>query len=301
MSYSDRQTALVIGAEGFIGQHTVRQLAAQGHTVYGTHYPAQPAPAVDGVHWLPCDVTAPGASAHWPTTCDSLIYMAQAPGWRDFPARAQAMFAVNVAGALLAAEYAHTHGLSRLIYLSSGSVYAPSAQPAREDDPLAVQPPGSFYNASKLAAEALLQPYGALFPVILLRPFSPYGLGQNPTMLIPALLARVREGRAISLHGQDGLVSNPVAVADVAETLSRCLRLDQSATLNVAGPELLTLRQIGEQMGRVLGTMPQFETQPDQTPPVIAGDTTRLQETLGWAPAISFESGLRTWVQDAQA
>ena len=39
------------------------------------------------------------------------------------------------------------------------------------------------------------------------------------------------------------------ADADVTEAIARCLSLSQSLTCNVAGPEVLSLRQIGAAIG----------------------------------------------------
>ena len=73
-------------------------------------------------------------------------------------------------------------------------------------------------------------------------------------MLIPRLVRRVSENAPITLEEPDGMQLNPVAVGDVVETIVRCLTLDRSATLNVAGPEVLTLREIGRRIGSAAGT-----------------------------------------------
>jgi len=273
-------------------------LATQGYTVYATHIPAKVPAPVPGVTWLSCDLIRADATATWPTQCDSVIYLAQSPAWRVFPVGAVDVFQVNVAAALRAAEYARQARVRRFIFASSGSVYTQIMRPACEAEPFDLHAPRTFYVASKLAAELLLRPYATLLPVVILRLFTPYGVGQNPDMLIPQLVRRVREGEPISLHGTDGLRTNPVAVGDVVDVLRACLALDTSVILNIAGPEVLTLREIGLCIGRVLGLEPRFETHPDQVPPVIVGDTSALRAALGWVPETRFEAGLRNWLQD---
>ncbi len=295
------QIVLIIGASGFIGKHTIERLTSQGCTVYATHLPGEPLVSVPGVTWLPCDLNVPDFAAVFPLRCDSVIYLAQSPQWRLFPDGAADMFQVNVAAALRTAQYARHVGARRFIYVSSGSVYTQTKVPAHESEPFDLNAPRSFYIASKLAAELLLKPFADNFSVTILRLFVPYGVGQHPEMLIPQLVLRVRRSQALDLHGADGMQINPVAVADVAEGLERCLKLDMSATLNIAGPEVLTLREIGNRIGRVLGAEPHFQTHPDQSPPVIVGNTQTLHQHLGWAPGISFETGLRIWLQNAPA
>lgn len=292
-----KQIVLVIGAMGFIGRHVVTHLAAQGHTVYATHFPTKTPPlTASNIIWIPCDLTNKDHVALWPTRCHSVIYLAQSRLWRDFPTGAADTFEINVAAVIRAVEYARQSGVQRFIYTSSGTVYTQTRQPACENEVINFTKSRSFYAASKLAAELLLGPYADFFSLIILRLFVPYGPGQNPKMLIPRLVQQVRQGEPIRLHGQNGLQANPVAVVDVAETLEHCLTLNQSVTLNVAGPHILSLREMGSQIGKILDIAPNFQPKPDQTPPVVVGDTTLLQHTLDWKPQTSFETGLRAWL-----
>jgi UDP-glucose 4-epimerase len=123
----------------------------------------------------------------------------------------------------------------------------------------------------------------------------PYGVGQNEKMLLPLIVSKVRDGVAIDLHEPDGLKCNPIAVGDVAEAVRRCLMLEGSHTLNLAGPEVLTLRQVAEAVGNVVGRMPVFNMKPESAP-VIVGDTTLLRQVLQWEPPTRFVDGVREWL-----
>jgi UDP-glucose 4-epimerase len=285
---------LVIGGSSFVGRHLLPRLAASGAEVHATARGTQAAPASDGVRWLTTDLTAPDPAAAWPARCDAVVYLAQSRAWRQFPEGAADVFAVNVHGALHAAEYARRAGATRFILASTGSVYPPGTTPARERDPIDLNGPRHFYVAAKLSAELLLDAYAALMKVIVLRLFVPYGPGQAAEMLMPRLIHKVRQGEPILLDGDDGLLLNPVAIGDVVEAIERCLRLDASATLNIAGPEILSLREIGEQIGRVTGTTPRFERRSGDARSIV-GDTSALAAALGWAPSTSLADGLRGW------
>jgi nucleoside-diphosphate-sugar epimerase len=117
-------------------------------------------------------------------------------------------------------------------------------------------------------------------------------------MLLPVIAGKVRDGVPVDLHGPNGLTCNPTAIGDVAEAIYRCLSLDGSHILNVAGPEVLTLRQVAEAIGGAIGRSPRFANKPE-TPPVIVGDMTRLKSTLGWQPATRFSDGVREWLDPA--
>ena len=296
LSAMSEKSVLVVGASGFIGRHTVARLAQNKYHLYATHLPSEAPPAIPGVDWIPCDLTKPDALSAWPERCENLIYLAQSPKWRHFPDFAGDVFDINLAAVLRSAEYARRAGTQRFIFASTGSVYGQTLKPAYEYDAILMDAPRRFYEATKLAAEVLLGPYKQLFKIVVLRLFIPYGIGQDANMLIPQLVHRVRTMEPISLHGQDGLLANPVAVSDVAEVLERCLSLDESATLNVAGPEKLSLREIGTFIGQILNQKPIFEIHSDEIPPVLVGDTTSMKTILGWSPETRFISGLRTWL-----
>jgi nucleoside-diphosphate-sugar epimerase len=287
-------TVFVIGGAGFMGRHVVRHLAANDLRVVATHRPGRPSAAEPGVEWLPADL-AIADTAHWPTHYDAVIYLAQSARWREFPAGTDDVFRVNVAAVHRAAEHARVAGAKRFIHMSTGTVYAQTREPARETDAIPVGAARSFYAASKLAAEMLLGPYSASFGVIQLRLFIPYGPGQNERMLLPVIAGKVRDGVPIDLHGQSGLTCNPTAIGDVAEAVRRCLSLDGSHILNVAGPEVLTLRQAAEAIGSVIGRKPRFQSNPND-PPVIVGDTSRLRDALGWQPPTGFANGVGDWL-----
>lgn len=285
---------VVVGGTSFIGRHVLPRLVATGAEVHATVRGAQPAPAIDGVRWLSTDLTAADPTAPWPARCDAVVYLAQSREWRQFPEGAADVFGVNVRGAFHAAEYARRAGATRFILASTGSIYGSGSAAARERDPIVVTDARHFYVAAKLSAELLLASYSSLMTVIVLRLFVPYGPGQSADMLIPRLIRKVREGEPILLDGDEGLRMNPVAIADVVEAIERCLRLDASVTLNVAGPEILTLRQIGEHIGRVTGGTPQFERRSGDARSIV-GATDAMRATLGWAPTTSMADGLRDW------
>ena len=106
---------------------------------------------------------------------------------------------------------------------------------------------------------------------------------------------KIRAGEAIDLHGSDGLLSNPIYVEDVAEAARRCLTLEGTQTLNLGGPDVLTLRQVAETIGSAIGKKPIFQMKPEAAPTIV-GDITRLRTALDWQPSRRFEDGVKLWL-----
>ncbi len=174
---------------------------------------------------------------------------------------------------------------------SSGGIYAAHTNPLAEDMVQSVELPLNFYAASKYCAELIFQSFRQFFSTaVSLRPFFMYGPGQGVAMLIPRLVASVREGRPITLQGAEGLRLNPIWIDDAVRAFSSAIELSGSHIINVAGPETLTLREIGERIGRVLGRKPEFETTAGDAKGYVA-DIGRMVATLG-TPRTRFDEGI---------
>jgi nucleoside-diphosphate-sugar epimerase len=285
---------LVVGGTSFVGRHLLARRSAAGLFTSATCRDREAAPSIAGVTWLPCDLTAPNPDRDWPARIDSVISLAQSRSWRQFPDGAADVFAVNVAGVFKTAEYARRAGARQLIYASSGSVYSAAATPVD------VSSPRHFYVAAKLAAEALLSGYRSTMHVIVLRLFVPYGEFQDPGMLLPQIVRKIRSGEPVILDRDNGLLANPVAAIDVAETIDRCLPLDASLTMDVAGPEVLRLKRISELIGAIVDRAPVFQLR-DAAPAHLVGSTAALESAVGWSPRTSPAEGFAQWLAPSGA
>ncbi|HEU5295319.1 MAG TPA: NAD(P)-dependent oxidoreductase [Burkholderiaceae bacterium] len=276
---------LVSGAAGFVGSYLVRQLRAE-HDVYAV---ARAPLGIRGVHWISHDLLRPLADAALPSHVDAVVHLAQSRRYREFPEQAADVFTVNVGSTLALLDYARRAGAARFIYASTGGIYGGGDHAFREGD----QPAENlaFYPASKQAGELLVNSYRAFFQTTLCRFFFVYGKGQNESMLMPRLVRSVRSGDAITLHGDDGIRINPIHVADAVDAVARCLLLGGHEVFNIGGSEVLTLRAIADEIGRIVGRDPVF-TRPDQPPTDLVGDISKMKALLG-GPRIDLREGLR--------
>jgi nucleoside-diphosphate-sugar epimerase len=279
----------VVGAGGFIGQHLCRALVEGGAEVYGFDLPPQADWSHERFHYQPLDVLA--GSVELPKHCTALIYLAQSPYYREFPARVGNLFGVNAWGVARVAEaFLRTPG-RLFLYASTGNVYAPSLGSLGETAPLRRD---DAYALSKLAGEDIVRLLDTECDdrrFLSLRLFGVFGPGQR-TMLPVTLFRRVARQEPILLqpsaqdpHDQGGMRISWLFVHDLVCLLSQMLRgdivLDEVETaLNLAGPRAVSIKEYASQIGRVLNKEPVWQLQSESRSSDLAADISLMQRLL---------------------
>ena len=131
---------------------------------------------------------------------------------------------------------------------------------------------------------------------VILRPFFIYGPGQRQDMFISHLIDAVGKGIPICLDGEKGLRVNPVYVNDAVIAFAKALNLNGFHIINIAGPDVLYLRQIGEIIGEALGKKPVFDMK-EETPVDYVANTEKAIEKLN-QPMTAFIDGISRTIDD---
>lgn len=287
--------ALVIGSGGYMGRHLMLGLANAG--VNGVGISSGNGSGIDpSSGLLPADfVIPPGTSV--------VVYLAQSPRYRQVPEQASHVLAVNAQSAVRAAISARAAGVRRFIYVSTGTVYAPSFSPLGEDAPVRRD---NWYALSKLHGEEALALFRGDMDVIVVRPFGIYGPGQSGR-LVPNLIASIRADRPVTLQprldapdDRDGLRISLCYVDDATGILLRLARDGGPACLNLAGPDALSIRAMAQSIGALLGRSPIFEISPSCRDSDLVADIGLLADTV--SPKFTmFREGLEKVVAAASA
>lgn len=210
-----------------------------------------------------------------PSSLDGIIHLAQAA--RPFPEGADELFGVNVGSTHRLLELARRTGASRFVYASTGSVYRPASQPIAES---AETHAGTFYTATKLMSEIMLSQYSEYCSAAVLRLFAPYGPTQE-NRLIPRLVQSVREGTPIYLsHGGQPRM-NPIFITDVVAIFTEALTHQSTYTVNIAGPQAMSIRDLAEIIGSELDIAPAFVARDSGPAGDLVADTTRMEAIFG--------------------
>jgi len=278
---------LLTGCTGFVGSALGPRLVAEGHELFCVCRPGTSVAFGTTVVW---DGTKAIEDSGFPRTIDVVVHAAQSRRYRNFPADSREMFDVNVNMTMRLLDWAAQAGVKHFCLLSSGAVYEPFAGVLRENAALA---PSGFLGASKLASEIVAKPFSSVFSLSVLRLFFPYGPGQYDR-LIPQLIRRIRDGEAVQLSGgTEGIRLAPTFIDDIVEVILASIASSWTDTLNVAAPEMLSIRQIANAIGRQLGVEPKFEIVNTNAPSVdIVPDLSRLASRLELRRFVQFKDGL---------
>jgi nucleoside-diphosphate-sugar epimerase len=287
---------LVTGAGGFVGRRLVALLAKDSHVVYAMVRRDLDSDQKEycnykNIHVLKQDLSIL-ITPDLPEDIDVLITLAQSSHFRDFPNRAEEVFEVNVTANLKLLQWAKDTGVKRVVHASSGGIYGGKlGGQFTETDLLAVDSPLGFYLGSKLCSELVFQNFQEFFEsMVILRPFFIYGPNQREDMFIARLIESVRNEQAISLQGRNGLRVNPIYVDDAAALFRAALQLSGTHVINVAGPDILTLREIGNLIGQALGKNPIFDNRPGDPVDYIGENSAAMKKLC--SATTSFELGV---------
>ncbi|HEX2658114.1 MAG TPA: NAD-dependent epimerase/dehydratase family protein [Polyangia bacterium] len=315
---------LVTGAAGFIGSHLSERLAGRGDAVTGydnfdTFYAraikernlreltAAVAGKAGGFTFVEGDIRRPEqlAAAFAAAKPDVVVHLAALAGVRpsiDDPSR---YADVNVTGTQNILNACREHGVARLAFASSSSVYGMDSQvPFRESD--TCLHPVSPYAATKRSGELINFTAHHLtgLGVTNLRFFTVYGPRQRPDLAIHKFTRLISEGKPIDLFG-DGSTSRDYTWVD--DIIDGCVAtIDQLAsdaqgvcrTYNLGGSQTTTLRGLVDLIAGALGMKPQINWRPEQPGDMkrTLADVTLSGRELGYRPQTPIAEGIPRFV-----
>lgn len=232
-----KQTVFITGGAGFIGLHVVPMLLEKGYRVRifdnmtrGDRDRIAELVATGDVELIEQDVRYGGAVHAAMKGCDYAIHLA-AVSINKSQADPHESIDINMVGNHNVFAAAADHGVKRLVFASSASVYGdPKKLPMHEDDRL---DPLTPYCISKRAGEDLLGFYQRSKGLnwVALRFFNVYGPGQKPTAyytsVINHFVKRLKTGQPPVIDGKGEQSMDFIHVHDIARSVVAALEAEQ--------------------------------------------------------------------------
>ncbi len=209
---------------------------------------------------------------------------------------------VNVRGALTVLEAARRHGLRRVVYSSSSSLYGESETLPKVET--MAPAPISPYGLQKLTAESYCRLYHRLYgtPTVALRYFNVFGPRQDPNSdyaaVIPRFITAIKAGQAPTIYGDGEQTRDFTFVANVIQANLLSCRAGEGAlggAFNIGCGSRISLNELVRTVAELSGR----SVEPIYTEP-RAGDIKhslagieQAKRHLGFEPHVDLVEGLR--------
>lgn len=264
---------------------------------------AHPCPEAAAIRWVDADVRNLDATGLLPTRLDDVVHLATPASAALNAAAPTEMLDIAFAGTKSAIECAVRAGASRFLLTSSGAVYG--AQPAQlghvpesylgAPDPLDV---GSAYHEGKRLAELALalafRATGLEGKVARCFAFSGAGLPLDRHFAFGNFVRDAALGRPIHIAGDGRAVRSYLDAEDlVIWLLAVWLRGQPSRAYNVGAERAVTIRELGELVGRAGGVSVNVAEPPGSAPAHrYVPSTERARSELGVSEWSSLEESI---------
>src|SRR5438128_2339433 len=204
----------------------------------------------------------------------------------------------NVTGTFILLEVARKTSVSRFVHVSTDEVYGDIPQGVFADENSPLQP-SSPYSASKGASDLLVRSYVRTykFPAVITRSSNNYGPYQFPEKFVPLMITNTLSDKALPVYGDGKQQRDWLHVEDNCRGILSVLEKGRIGEVyNIGGQDLeenLTLvRRILKLTGKSESLVSYVQDRPGHDRR-YALNCKKMENELGWSPAIFLEDGLR--------
>jgi dTDP-glucose 4,6-dehydratase len=242
-----------------------------------------------------CDASAVEAAING---CDAIVHFAAESHVDRSIYQPAPVIETNITGTFVLLQVARTLRVERFVHISTDEVYGdmPPRALAAEDSP---RRPSSPYSASKAGSDLLVQSYIRTygFPAVITRSSNNYGPFQFPEKFLPLMITNALEGKPLPIYGDGRQQRNWLHVDDHCRGILAVLERGRTGEVyNIGGGDveenIVLARRVLGLMGKPETLLSYVQDRPGHDRR-YALDCGKIEEHLGWKPAISLERGLR--------
>ncbi|MBT3923383.1 MAG: NAD-dependent epimerase/dehydratase family protein [Nitrospina sp.] len=214
LSHLKGATALVTGANGFIGSHLVDQLLASGCTVHGLVRETSNLKWLDTsqIHLHKADLVRPDFKV---PDLEDIDYIFHCAGLTKAKSRSE-YFEVNATACSVLYEQCEKRGsrVKGIVHLSSLAATGPSPKGGKVDEDTPCRPV-TYYGQSKLAGEEIARKFSGSLPITVIRPPVVYGPREENFFTFIKL---IHKGWGLQI-GKAGKELSLIYVADLVQAM----------------------------------------------------------------------------------
>jgi UDP-glucose 4-epimerase len=290
----------VTGGAGFIGSNIANHLVTDNevHAVDDS-YLGTPDNLEEDVIYTEQSVL----EDNLPTDVDIVFHLAALSSYAMHEKNPQQGARVNVEGFVNVVEQARQDGCDTVVYASTSSVYGNRTEPTSEDVDVTVN---TGYEASKMAREKYAEYFSNYYDMSMtgLRYFSVYqgydGAEKHKgeyANVIAQFADDIANGESPVLYGDGTQTRDFTHVSDVVQATVLAAENELNGIYNVGTGDRYSFNTVVELLNSELDTDvdPEYVENPipeDMYVHDTCADASKLRETTGWEPKVSFEEGI---------
>lgn len=207
----------------------------------------------------------------------------------------------NIVGTQTLLEVAREKKIEKFIQISTDEVYGSLGTDGKftEDTPLH---PNSPYAASKASADLLALAYNHTYgtPVIITRCSNNYGPYQFPEKLIPLMIVNALNNKSLPVYGDGKNVRDWIYVKDHCDAILTIIKNGKIGEIYNIGaenekPNIEIVKLILKELGKDESLIKFVKDRPGHDRR-YAIDATKIKTQLGWQPAYSFETAIKSTI-----
>lgn len=316
---NSQKSALVTGADGFIGSHLVEMLVVNGYQVKAlSQYNSfnnwgwlEDINCKDKIEIITGDIRDPHFCRNMTKDIDIIFHLAALIAIPYSYVAPDSYVDTNIKGTLNICQAAKENGNIRVIHTSTSEVYGTAQYvPIDEKHPLQAQSP---YSATKIAADAMAMSFYNSFelPVTIARPFNTYGPRQSARAVIPTIITQISNGvKEIKLgdvtptrdfNYVEDTCRGFIAIAEEDATIGETINIGSNYEISIED----TLKIIKDLMqSNVKFITDEQRIRPEKSEVFrLWCDNTLIEKLTGFKPQVDIQEGLQRtidWFSDSQ-
>lgn len=305
-------TALITGADGFIGSHLTEMLVAEGYDVKAlSQYNSfnywgwlEDIKCLKEIEVLNGDIRDPHYCKRITKDVDFVFHLGALIAIPYSYVAPDSYVDTNIKGTLNVCQAAMENGVKRLIHTSTSEVYGTALYvPIDEKHPLQPQSP---YSASKIGADAIAMSLFNSFnlPVTVARPFNTYGPRQSARAVIPTIITQIAKGKKQIQLGDVSPTRDFTYVLDTCRGFLELARCDRAIgeTVNIGSNFEISVSDTLALIRELMGSDVEFLTDKQRMRPEKSEvhrlwcDNSKIRCMTGFTPKYDIRSGLQATI-----
>ena len=307
------KTALITGADGFIGSHLTELLLKEGYKVRALSYYnsfnywgwLEDIPENPNLEVVSGDVRDPHYVKHIMKGCDVVFHLAALIAIPYSYHAPDSYVDTNIRGTLNVCQAAKELGNIRVLSTSTSEVYGTAQYvPIDEKHP---RQPQSPYSASKIGADAMAMSFFNSFelPVTIVRPFNTFGPRQSARAIIPTIITQIANGMKEIQLGDLSPTRDFNYVKDVAKGFLAIANNDETVgkEINIASNDEISMADTLNLIKEIMQSDVEFVTDKQRLRPSnsevfrLWGENKLIKSLTGWEPEYNLRQGLEETIE----